>query len=86
MEKMKTKAWQTAHLRNCTVKSKGEMNLFDIGPEGDYIIRLDGYAVIPLDEYEQLMNCSIRETIRNGQFVDESENGGGFILNHQSNW
>lgn len=53
-------AEEKGYVRNCLVVAKeGDKKLFGVKPDGTYIAFLDGYAIIPMEEYEKLTNSLI---------------------------
>jgi len=45
-------------LKNCFIKARGDDTLFVADPNSDdFRCRLDGYAIIPKEEYESLIRC-----------------------------
>jgi hypothetical protein len=50
----------SVYLRNCLIKRREDdtVSLFEFTPEGRILVRLDGYAIVPKEEYEGLASLA----------------------------
>lgn len=57
-EEIKEKGKETGYVLNCTITSKNGERLFKQHDNDTVTAHLDGYAIIPIEEYNKLMELS----------------------------
>lgn len=50
---------QGSYVRNCLWQAREHEYLFSINLDGEWIASLDGYAIIPIEEYEKITGLQV---------------------------